>query len=93
MGYVFEWNSKKAESNLRKHGISFREATTVFGDPLSITIADLDHSDAEDRFIDLGLSHRGRLLVVSYIERDNNIRIISARRAARSEQRIYESER
>lgn len=92
MGYVFAWDSKKAESNLKKHGISFREATTVFGDPLSITIADLDHSDSEDRFIDLGLSHRGRLLVVSYMERGDNIRIINARRATRLEQRLYESE-
>ena len=92
MGYIFEWDSKKAESNLKKHGVSFREASSVFGDPLSITISDSDHSESEDRFIDLGLSHRARMLVVSYIERGNKIRIISARRASRPEQRLYESE-
>ena len=92
MGYRFEWDSRKAASNLKKHRISFREATTVFGDPLSITISDPEHSDPEARFVDLALSHRGRLLVVSYIERGDNIRIISSRRASRSEQRQYEGE-
>ncbi len=74
------------------HGVSFREATSVFRDPLSITISDPDHSDSEARFVDLGVSHRGRVLVVSYTERGDNIRIISARRATRQEQRQYESE-
>ena len=92
MGYIFDWDPPKAAANLKKHRVSFPEATSVFGDPLSITISDADHSDSEARFVDLGLSHRGRLLVVSYIERGDNIRIISARRAGRFEQRKYEGE-
>jgi hypothetical protein len=90
MALRFEWDDSKAASNLRAHGVSFREATTVFADPLSITISDPDHSTAETRFIDLGLSYRGRLLVVSYVERGNRIRLISARLAARNERRQYE---
>ena len=91
MGFIFEWDPRKAAANLKKHSVSFQEATSVFGDSLSITISDPDHSGPETRFLDLGLSHRGRLLVVSYIERGDNIRIISARRASRSEQKQYES--
>src|SRR5208337_2582003 len=90
MALRFEWDNPKAESNLRAHGVSFREATTVFGDPLPITISDPDHSAAEMRFIDIGVSHLGRLLVVSYAERGNRIRLISARLAARNERRQYE---
>jgi len=86
----FEWDERKAALNLREHGVSFREAATIFGDPLSLTISDPDHSVAEMRFIDIGLSHRGRLLVVSYTERGEHIRIISARPATRREQRQYE---
>jgi uncharacterized DUF497 family protein len=86
----FEWDNRKADSNLIAHGVSFREATTVFADPLSITISDPDHSMAEMRFIDIGLSHRARLLVVSYTERGNRIRLISARLATRNERRQYE---
>ena len=90
MALRFEWDNRKADSNLRAHGVSFREATTVFADPLSITISDPDHSMAEMRFVDIGLSHRGRLLVVSYTERGDRIRLISARNANRDEQRQYE---
>jgi len=86
----FEWDERKAALNLREHGVSFREAATIFGDPLSLTISDPDHSVAEMRFIDIGLSHRGRVLVVSYTERGDNIRLISARPATRREQRQYE---
>jgi len=86
----FEWDSDKADRNLREHGVSFDEATTVFRDTLSITIADPDHSASEHRFIDVGMSHRGELLVVSYTEREDKIRIISARRATRAERRNYE---
>jgi len=86
----FEWDPLKAESNLNAHGVSFDEATTVFRDTLSITIADPDHSNSEDRFIDIGLSHRGQLLVVSYTERKDRIRIISARPANRAERKSYE---
>ena len=90
MALSFEWNKRKAESNLRAHGVSFREATTVFADPLAITISDPDHSSAEMCFLDIGLSCFGRLLVVSYTERANKIRLISARLAARNERRQYE---
>ena len=90
MALEFEWNPAKAELNLKEHGISFDEATTVFRDTLSITISDPDHSDSEDRFIDIGMSHRMQLLVVSYTERKDKIRIISARRATRAERKNYE---
>jgi uncharacterized DUF497 family protein len=86
----FEWDNRKADSNLRAHGVSLREAATVFADPLSITISDPDHSMAEMRFLDIGLSYRGRLLVVSYTERGNRIRLISARLATRNERKQYE---
>jgi uncharacterized DUF497 family protein len=91
MGLRFEWDKLKADSNLKKHGVSFQEATSVFADILSITIPDPDHSSSEARFLDLGLSHRNRLLVVSYTERGEVIRIISARRASRSERNVYEN--
>ena len=90
MALDFEWDPRKAELNLKEHGVSFDEATTVFRDTLSITIADPDHSDSEDRFVDIGMSHRGQLLVVSYTERKDRIRIISARPPTRAERRSYE---
>jgi uncharacterized protein len=90
MSFTFEWDRGKNLANLRKHGVSFREATTVFGDPLSMTIPDPRHSRSEARFIDLGLSHKHRILVVSYTERRGRIRIISARPATRAERREYE---
>lgn len=88
----FEWDSGKATSNLEKHGVSFSEAATIFGDPLEITIADPDHSQGEFRFISIGRSQASRLLVVAYTERDNHIRIISARPATPREVRHYESQ-
>lgn len=91
MGLRFEWDQHKADSNLKKHGGSFQEATSVFADALSISIPDPDHSASEERFLDLGLSHRNRLLVVSYTEHGEIIRIISARRASRSERKDYEN--
>ena len=90
MGYNFEWDPKKAEANLSKHGVSFREAVSAFGDPLSMNMADPDHSEAEERFIVLGMSDRYRLLVVSYTERPPRTRIISARLATRHERKQYE---
>ena len=90
MALEFEWDPVKAELNLKEHGVSFDEATTIFRDTLSITIADPDHSDSEDRFIDIGMSHRMQLLVVTYTERKDKIRIISARRATRAERKNYE---
>ena len=87
----FEWDQNKAEINKRKHGVSFSEATTIFGDPLEVTISDPDHSSGEYRFLSIGRSNSGELLIVSYTERQQNrIRIISARRATRQEQRYYE---
>ena len=88
MALEFEWDPVKAKLNLKEHGVSFDEATTIFRDTLSITIADPDHS--EDRFIDIGMSHRRQLLVVAYTERKDKIRIISARRATRAERKNYE---
>lgn len=86
----FEWNPQKATTNLRKHGISFEEATTVFEDDLSLTGEDPDHSVTEDRLVTFGLSNKGRLLVVSHTDRQDRIRIISARPATRSERKLYE---
>ena len=86
----FEWDAPKAQTNRTKHGVDFEEATTVFGDPLSVTIPDLAHSQTEPRFIILGRSHRQRLLVVVPTERRDNIRLISARRASRRERKDYE---
>jgi len=87
---IFEWDEKKAVSNLKKHGVSFIEAATVFLDPLSITVVDSEHSVEEYRFLDVGLSDKGRLLVVSYAERSFHIRIISSRPALPVERKAYE---
>jgi uncharacterized DUF497 family protein len=87
---IFEWDDQKATSNLKKHGVSFQEAKTVFGDTLSITVADPEHSESEYRFIDIGLTESGRLLVVSYTERGTKIRIISSRLALPAERMLYE---
>lgn len=88
----FEWSEKKAEANLKKHGVSFDEAKTVFDDPLFVIFADPDHSFAEKRFIIMGESHENRLLVVSYTERPAATRLISAREATRPERKDYEEE-
>jgi len=88
----FEWDAAKAESNLAKHGVSFPEAATVFGDPLAMTYFDPDHSDDEDRFITFGVSSQGNVLVVSHTDREDKTRIISARRATRKEKKSYEEE-
>ncbi len=87
----FQWNPSKAIRNAEKHGVSFEEAVTVFGDPLAATIADPDHSIGESRFLTTGLSGMQRLLVVSHTEREGEVRIISARLATRQERRSYES--
>ena len=88
----FQWDSRKAVENLKKHGISFEEVRTVFGDFLSITIPDLIHSRIEERFITIGFSQEHRLLVVVHTEIDDNIRIISARKATANERKTYESD-
>jgi uncharacterized DUF497 family protein len=87
---TFEWNEEKAASNARKHGVTFEEASTAFGDPLSITVGDPDHSADEDRFVLLGLSHLGRLVVVVHTDRADVVRLISARLATPRERRDYE---
>lgn len=86
----FEWNAQKAATNLRKHGVSFEEAASVFFDPLSETGDDPDHSVDERRFVTFGVSSSGRLLVVAHADRDDVIRIISARPATRADRKIYE---
>ncbi|MCH8923248.1 MAG: BrnT family toxin [Planctomycetes bacterium] len=86
----FEWDPEKAESNLRKHGVSFHEAATAFGDSLSITFYDPDHSGDEDRYITIGMSSDSRLMIVSHTDRGDNIRVISARTASRRERKTYE---
>jgi len=87
----FEWNAEKAASNELKHGVSFAEAATAFSDSLSFTIFDPEYSETEDRFILLGQSSFGNLIVVSHTTRNGTIRIISARRANRRERRQYEA--
>lgn len=87
----FEWDPEKAAANAKKHGVEFSEAMTVFGDPLELTIADPDHSEDEQRFLSIGSSAAGRLLVVAYTERAGRTRIISAREASAQERKHYES--
>ncbi|MGD2179810.1 BrnT family toxin [Lusitaniella coriacea] len=86
----FEWDENKAARNLSKHGVEFEEAKTVFDDPLYIDFYDPDHSDEEERYLVVGESQRGRLLIVSYTERKDSIRLISAREVTRSEREFYE---
>jgi uncharacterized DUF497 family protein len=88
----FEWDLNKATGNLRKHGVSFTEAATVFDDPLSVTVLDPDHSTEEDRLIIVGQSYRRRLLILSFSERRDRFRIISARELTRAESEAYEEE-
>jgi len=87
----FQWDAQKVSANRRKHGMTFEEAITVFGDPLAITISDLQHSRGEARWLTMGVSLSSRLLVVSYTERGNSVRVISARLATRRERSDYES--
>ena len=90
MSISFEWDAQKARTNERKHGVAFGDAATAFGDPLSVTVPDPDHSIEEARFVLLGSTYRGTIVVVVHAERDESIRIISARRANRAERRAYE---
>ncbi len=91
MALTFEWDEEKSGSNLKKHGVSFEEAKTVFNDSLAITIDDPDHSDEEERYIDIGFSSKGRVVVVWYTERNENIRIIGCRKTTKAERRAYEN--
>ena len=85
----FEWNPNKAVSNLRRHRVSFEESKTVFDDPMFITLVDEEHSVDEERYITIGLSSRGRVLVLAHTERQGRIRIISAREATRREEEYH----
>jgi hypothetical protein len=87
----FTWDPAKAEQNLLTHGVSFQEATTVFGDPLAGTILDPDHSVGEERYVTVGHSSAGQLLAVCHVEQGDTIRIISARRATSHERKDYET--
>jgi len=91
-GYEFEWDAEKAEANQQKHGVTFDEAITAFFDPLAMLLPDPDHSIGEQRYLVLGTSTQGRLLVVAVAERPPRTRLISARRATRKEQKQYEEE-
>lgn len=86
----FTWDPRKATQNIRKHGVSFEEAASVFGDPLAVTFGDPDHSVGEARFLTFGTSRTGRPLVVNHTDRNESIRIISARKMDASERRIYQ---
>ena len=86
----FRWDSRKDRRNQRKHGVSFREAATVFEDPFSTTFSDPDHSVDEERFVTIGMSTIGRILVIAHIEYEEEIRIISARPATPSERKFFE---
>ena len=86
-----EWDEEKNVANVQKHGVSFEEAATVFGDPLSDTYDDPDHSADENRFITIGNSGKGRLLFVAHIDRADRVRIVSARELTRQERRDYEA--
>jgi uncharacterized DUF497 family protein len=86
----FEWDQAKAKANLRKHRLSFHEAATVFGDPLASTFPDPHHSIGERRYITIGTTVRGRVVVVAHLEKGRKVRIISARSATRRERRFYE---
>lgn len=90
MDFIFEWDENKAERNNRDHKISFDEAQTVFLDDLSLMKPDADHSATEEPILIIGNSNKNRIIVVSYTERGNNIRIISARKATRNERKQYE---
>ena len=87
---IVEWDNRKAAANLRKHRVSFEEAVTALRDPFAVTYRDPDHSEEEFRFLTFGLSSMGRILVVAHTEREEAIRLISARSATRSERRAYE---
>jgi len=92
MALRFEWDPSKDTSNTEKHGVGFEEASTVFSDPLSITIGDPDHSDEEFRFLTIGVSVQNRLIVVIHTDRSESIRLISARSATPRERRNYEQQ-
>ena len=86
----FEWDDEKSISNFKKHDVSFEEGATIFNDPLIATISDPDHSKEEERYISIGISVQGRLLVIVHTEREERIRLISCRKATSAERKTYE---
>ena len=90
---TFEWDPRKEAQNIRKHGVSFHEAATVFGDPLALTFPDSEHSITELRFITIGLSNTSRTLTIAHTDRRDRIRLISAREATPRERTEYEDEK
>jgi len=89
----FEWDPQKADRNVHKHGVTFAEASSVFDDPMFITLLDDEHSVDEERFITIGLSNKNRLVMIAHTERENRIRIISARKATKNEEKFYQETR
>ena len=89
----FEWDPRKAEANVQKHDVTFAEASSVFNDPIFITLLDDEHSENEERYITIGLSNKNRLIMVAHTERENRIRIISARKAMKNEEKFYQEKR
>jgi len=89
---IFAWDRRKAAANLKKHGVEFREAATVFSDPLSWTFPDEEHTEIEQRFLTIGQSAGRRLLIVAHTEEEDTIRIITARLATRRERKFYEED-
>ena len=87
---IYEWHPAKAARNVNKHGVAFEEVASVFGDPLAYTFADPDHSHGEERWLTFGVSTQQRILVVSHVEHEQGIRIISAREATLHERKIYQ---
>jgi uncharacterized DUF497 family protein len=85
----FEWNHTKAARNLVKHNVSFDEAATIFDDPMFISVVDDEHSFDEERYVSIGLSTHGRLLMVAHTDRQGRIRLISARKATKKEEKFY----
>jgi uncharacterized DUF497 family protein len=92
MTLVFEWDGNKAKINKRKHGVGFDEAQTIFTDDLSVIKPDVEHSNTEERLLIIGTSNKNRLIVVSYTEREDIIRLINARKATRNERKQYEED-
>jgi len=90
MKLTFEWDEVKAKENFKKHGVSFEEGKTIFNDPFLFTFPDIEHSVDEERYINIGLSASGRILIVTHTERHEKIRIVSCRKATARERRFYE---
>ena len=89
VGLRFEWDPGKAARNIKRHGISFDEAATIFDDPMFTTVIDQEHSSDEERYITIGLSSGGRLLIIAHTDREGQVRIISVRKATKKEERFY----